>query len=336
MAALAILLSRWWNSSTSRWVSRSRTCNSADRCPRIAASSRLRVRSALGAVQVRSVASSIRTMEASRRLTRSSRAIGWSSRGGSSRSATRESAASSSAGSASSPPARCTRPSGSRTRARLSPISSIDVGAIEPLSRAAPLSPSEASGTAARVAPLSSAIRRSVKWTSSASPQPGQTRTVSSNFEMIGEVLALQRLLHVGGEESERERAGREPPCGQAEEDGEHTEERAQRLESDSGRRAHVDDPETAAGVVFPKFMRIWSGRCAVSPTKPLQHSSCPDLFRASLSVGPVIERRATWMAGSSPAMTGRGRRVDGQKLPERDTSAPPWPPLPLPPWPSL
>ena len=29
--------------------------------------------------------------------------------------------------------------------------------------------------------------------------------------------------------------------------------------------------------------------------------------------------------------MTCRGRRLDGQKLPERDTSAPPWPPLPLP-----
>ena len=87
----------------------------------------------------------------------------------------------SSATPASSLPARRTCPSASRTRARLSPISSIDVGAIVPLNRAAPLSPSDAAGTAARVVPLASAIRRSVKWTSSASPQPGQTRTVSSN-----------------------------------------------------------------------------------------------------------------------------------------------------------
>ena len=72
------------------------------------------------------------------------------------------------------------------------------------------------------------------------------------------------------------------------------------------------------ASIVFLKFIRIRSGRCVVSPTEPLQHSSCPapgsspGVFRASLSAGPTERWVNAWMAASSAAMTWWGRRGDG------------------------
>ena len=83
-------------------------------------------------------------------------------------------------------------------------------------------------------------------------------------------------------------------------------------------RRAIGQPLRPVPSVVFLKFIRIRSGRCTVSPTEPLQHSSCPDLIRASLSARPTRRRANTWMAGSppdlirGPAKTRKGRRAGG------------------------
>ena len=66
-------------------------------------------------------------------------------------------------------------------------------------------------------------------------------------LDAIGEILALQRFLDVGREESHRQRAAGEPPRRKAEEHCEHGEQGTEHLESDAGRRSHVDEPEAAA-----------------------------------------------------------------------------------------
>ena len=94
-------------------------------------------------------------------------------------------------------------PSASRARARLRPINSIDVGAMVPLSRAAPLSPSDAEGTAARVVAvrIGNPDLGQVDFQRFAPARPGEHSVLE--LETIGEVLALQRLLDIGREESE-------------------------------------------------------------------------------------------------------------------------------------
>ena len=65
-------------------------------------------------------------------------------------------------------------------------------------------------------------------------------------LEAIGKIFALEGLLDVGGEESQRKRAARQPPRAEGEEDGKHAEQSAEHLESDAGRRSHFDQPEAA------------------------------------------------------------------------------------------
>ena len=56
-------------------------------------------------------------------------------------------------------------------------------------------------------------------------------------------------------------------------------------------------------------FACCGAGARSLRPTTP-HTPSCPDLFRASPEPGPPDAGQNTWMAGTSPAMTCRGRRA--------------------------
>ena len=69
-------------------------------------------------------------------------------------------------------------------------------------------------------------------------------------LDPIVEIVVPEGFLDVGREEFERDRPARQPPGPEGEENRERAEQGAERMESDAGRRSHVDWLETAAPAV--------------------------------------------------------------------------------------